>query len=287
MLQMKSLPALVVVLAAVAASCSGDGSNLPTSLPSLPTTTLDGSTTTSEVTTSSTIAGSETTTTVGEVTSTVAPSTTTTVLSSTTTEPEVDRALAASDAIASAVPPDWTVRQSDTLENSDGDLAERLVSVCAPGHIEKATLDDISVAAYSTIVEAPASLPDRLFAPTASFESRVFESEEAAAAAFVAMEIMTRRADGRACIASAYISWLVERPPIDASLELSIEDVAIPGANFGVRLVWTTTVRARAVEFIADVVAHRDGDFTLVGAFSSVNDPFPPLVGGVLFGAGI
>ena len=91
---------------------------------------------------------------------------------------------------------------------------------------------------------------------------------------------MIRRADERVCLASTYLSWLIELLPIDASLQLRTEDVSIPGANFSARVVWTATVRSRAVDLHLDVVAHRDGDSTIVGAFVSVEEPFPPLVSG-------
>lgn len=91
--------------------------------------------------------------------------------------------------------------------------------------------------------------------PKAFFESRVFESEDAAATAFTAIEIMTRRADGRACLASRYLSSPIDVLPIDADLHLTTEDVPIPGTNFGVRVVWTGTVESRSVDLYLDVVA--------------------------------
>jgi hypothetical protein len=290
--RMKKLIPLVLVIAVLGAACDGDGSNLPSSLPSLTsTTTVDGATTTTIDESSTTEPGQETTTTVEEVTTTLPPETTTTraPLTTTTTEPEEDSpALVQSDAIAAAAPEGWTVTQSDTLAGStDEDLAGILVAACTAGLLEGSALDDISVEAYSTIVEAPPSLFDPLLPPEAFFETRVFESEDAARRAFAAIEVMTRRADGRACLASTYLSWLLDVMPIDASLQLTTEDVSIPGANFGVRVVWTGTVRSRSVDLYLDVVAHLDGDTSLVGAFISVEEPFPPLVAATLLAAGI
>jgi hypothetical protein len=287
---MKKLIPLVIAFAVVIAACDGDGSNLPDTLPAFPSTTVDGATTTTIDDSSTTEPGQETTTTAA-VTTTLPSETTTTSAPSSTTTTETDeasQALVASDAIAAAAPEGWMVTQSDTLDGStDEDLAGILVSACTAGLLEGSTLNDISVAAYSTLVEAPPSLFDPLLPPKAFFETRVFESEDVAARAFAAMEIMTRRADGRACLASTYLAWLIELLPIDASLQLRTEDVSIPGANFGVRLVWTATVRSRSVDLHLDVVAHRDGDSTIVGAFVSVEEPFPPLVAATLLAAGI
>lgn len=69
--------------------------------------------------------------------------------------------------------------------------------------------------------------------------------------------------------------------------ELVVDDVTIPGVNFGARIQWTATVRIRSVDLHVDVVAHRDGESTLVGAFVSLEEPFPPLVAATLLGAGI
>ncbi len=282
---MKRLIPLIIALAALIAACDGDGSNLPSSLPSLPSTTLDGTTTTEP--------GQETTTTMGEATTTTLPPETTTTtrapITTTTTVAEEDsQALVASDAIAAAAPEGWTVTQADTLtSSSDDDLAGILVSLCTADLLEGTALDDISVAAYSTVLDAPPTLFDPLFPPKAFFETRVFESEEAATRAFTAIEIMTRRADGRACLASRYLSWLIDLLPIEADLQLTTEDVSVPGANFGVRIVWTGTVESRSVDLFLDVVAHRDGDSTVVGAFVSLEEPFPPLVAATLLAAGI
>lgn len=290
---MKKLIPIAIACAIIMAACDGDGSNLPSSLPSLPSTTVDAATTTIVGDTSTTEPGQEaTTTTVEQATTTLPPETTTTTapLTTTTTEPEEDSpALVQSDAIAGAAPEGWTVTQTDTLGGStDDDLAGILVSACTAGLLEGgSTLEEASIGAYSTHVEAPPNLFDPLLPPKAFFESRVFESEDEAARAFVAIEIMATRADGRACLASTYLSWLLDVMPIDASLELATEDVSIPGANFGVRLVWTATVRSRSVDLYLDVVAHRDGETTLVAAFASVEEPFPPLVASTLLAAGI
>ena len=295
---MKKLIPFVIAIALASVACDGDGSNLPSSLPSLPSTTVDNATTTTAVEDSSTTEPDPATTSTVDETTTVPPETTTmppettttrAPITTTTTEPEEDSsALDQSDAIAAAAPEGWTVTQADTLGGTtDQDLAGILVSACTAGRLEGSGVDDLSVAAYSTLVEAPPNLFDPLLPPRAFFESRVFESEEAAARAFAAIEIMTMRADGRACIASTYVSWLLDILPIDASLELVVDDVTIPGANFGARLEWTATVRGRSVDLYLDVVAHRDGDSTLVGAFVSVEEPFPPLVAATLLGAGI
>lgn len=293
---MKKLIPLLIALAIVVVACDGDGSNLPSSLPSLTLTTVDGAATTTVGETSTTEPGRDTTTTMDEATTTLAPATTTTNApqrttttgaATTTTEAEdASQALDMSDAIAQAAPEGWTVTQSDTLDGSTESLAGLLVSACTAGRLEGSALDDISVAAYSTQVQAPPNVFDPLLPPEAFFETRVFESEDAAARAFAAVEIVTRRADGRACLASRYLSWIVELLPIDASVQLRTDDVTIPGANFGVRLVWTVTVRERSVDLYLDVVAHRSGDYTIVGAFASAEEPFPPLVAVSLLRAG-
>ena len=74
--------------------------------------------------------------------------------------------------------------QSDTLggPTNEGLAGNRGVGVYT-GLLEGSTLDDISVAAYSTLVEAPPTLFDPLLPPKAFFETRVFESEDDAATA--------------------------------------------------------------------------------------------------------
>lgn len=73
MASVKKLTLLVIAVAVVITSCDGDGSNLPSSLPSLPTTTVDGATTITVDETSTTLAREESTTTEAEVTTTLPP----------------------------------------------------------------------------------------------------------------------------------------------------------------------------------------------------------------------
>ena len=290
---MNRLVLLVAVLATLAVGCDGDGSNLPTSLPdglptSIVTTTEGGDTTTTEAGGETTTTAAETTTTEAEAATTTAPpETTTTGAETTTTEGSEGQALAKSEAIEAGAPDGWTVTVTDALSEPGTDLAGRLLTVCTLDRLDGSNLDDASLAAYSTLVEAPPSLFDPLFPSQASFDTRVFESDDAAGRAFLATEAVIRRADGRSCLATEFLSWILDVLPIDADAQLRVEDVAIPGANFGARIVWTVTVRDRRVDLFVDVVGHLSGDCTVVGAFVSVEQPFPPLIAADLLAAGI
>jgi hypothetical protein len=280
---MTRIPRLIVLLAAfvlVVAACGGDddaGSDADTAAAETTTTAPPETTTT-------TTAPETTTTAPPETTTTTAPETTTTAAASSPADAQavVDAKVAAAVA---ATPDDW---QSTPIE-SDTDAADsdEIYGECAgEGAFDLANLDDATIAISIVSIDGPPSSATFFPPPSASIEARVFESVAVAEEAFGVLETVIGTAEGRDCLVEQFIQLIAEGTPEDAEFDVQLEELTVPGADVGARLVVQASAEGITFAFQFDLVAGLAGDCTVYGTFISFGEPvFDPAVRDAIFAA--
>ena len=263
----RTLFALLIAFAVLAAACGDD----------------DGATTTtSGATTTTADAGGEPTTTAAETTTTAAAETTTTTASDgateTTSAPPTDGSAAAvkANAAAEAVPNGWTVVIKDEMTEPPAD--DILFEAC----LEEGSFDLDNLNAVSESAGGATPVPSN-----GSIEARIFQSEALAAEAYTVLETILGTTIGRECIASASLEAIGAELPAGASVDYRVGEVLIPTGDFGVSIEYAITIEGQTLVAFIDLVAYRDGACTLYGAFTGFQEPFPALVAEAMFQAAI
>jgi hypothetical protein len=177
------------------------------------------------------------------------------------------------DAALAVVPDGWT----SAVVASDADAADsdEIYGPCsAPGAFDLANLDAATVAISTVMIDAPQDPTSFFPPPSATIEARVFESAGVAEDAFAVLETVVGTDEGRDCLTEQFITLVGEGAPEDAEYDISVEAVAVPGADVGTRLIIGAAVEGITFEFQFDLLATLHGDCTIYGTFFSFGAEF-------------
>jgi hypothetical protein len=269
MMRIQRNAVLFAALVLVVAACGGDddaGGDATTSAPPSETTTSAAAepTTTTEAPATTTSAAPETTT-------TAAAETTTTTAPPATSEDAAALVNAKTAAAIAAIPADWTSAPVDS--DTDAADSDEIYGPCAgEGAFDLTGLDAATVAIATVDLSAPQGtgfFPP----PSATIEARVFESEAVAEDAFGVLEAVLGTDEGRTCVADRFIELVGEGSPDDAEFSIDIQEVIVPGADVGARLLVEAAAEGITIAFQFDLTATRDGNCTVYGTFISFGDP--------------
>ncbi len=274
------------------ATACGDSGTTTTAPPGTeaPATTVAAPATTTAPTTTAAATTTIAPTTIAAPATTVAP--TTTVAATTTAAAVSGDPQAIADAKAAAVlaaaPADWTANQLDD-PTAGGDDTDIIFGPCAADDaFDLNDLDDQSAAIEQVEVVAPAGSGGGLFPdPEVQVEARVFVSEDVAAEAFAVLETVLGTADGRDCLSANLFDEFADELPAGAEVEFSVDELAVAGADVGVRITMDLSVSGITAAIFIDIYAARDGACTVYGSNQSFDTPVDPAVQEGLFGAAL
>jgi len=258
---------VIAVFALLAAACSSTDSASSTAPPTTaPTTAPDTSTTTTTV--------------AATTTSQAAPTTTAAAPTPGDAQEIVDAKVLA---FSEAAPDDWDVSEQASDDFDEGDFT--YVSCLGADDFDLDELDEATLAVRE--MRASASGGAIPFGSTSGIlESRVLESEQAAASVFSVIERIYGTDEGRQCMAEV-ITQEIGRDASAEFGEVTIEEYLVEGADVGARTTVTAAGGGVSFSFTIDLVAYRDGACTVVATFISFGEPFPTDVADDLFSAAV